>query len=75
MMKDITTGRSDVAAYKGICHEEGQLIWKEEAFDYALNQVQNHPELMAEFESWFFSGNYIPLTTEEMEDLLDAKEL
>ena len=45
-------------AYIGIGVNNGKRIEKEEAFDYALEQIQNNEEEKADFIAWFYSGSW-----------------
>lgn len=46
--------------YIGIAGDEkGTCINECDAYRYALEQIQDNPELKEEFVEWFYSGNYI----------------
>ena len=53
-------------AYVGILKEKGKYITSEQAFDYALERIENGAEQdKQEFVDWFYSGNFI----KESEDI------
>lgn len=52
--------------YKGIGPETGTFINKEDAFRYAIERILAAPqEEKAEFEEWFYSGNYVEVHDED----------
>lgn len=38
------------------------------AFSYALDQIVSNKDLQQEFVEWFFSGNFIAVCDEELEE-------
>jgi len=46
--------------YKGICCEKGITVEEEKAFNYAIHRVlQGTEDEKAEFQEWFYSGNWV----------------
>ena len=45
--------------YRGIGPEKGHIIPEEQAYEYALSEIDKDPELRAELVEWFYSGNFI----------------
>lgn len=57
----------DVHGYKGICTESGVFVKSEDAYKYALERIGADEDLQKEFVSWFYSGNFVETTVEDME--------
>lgn len=45
--------------YIGILSNNGKVVEKEDAFEYALEQIKNSEIEKQEFIEWFYSGNWI----------------
>ena len=55
----------EIFGYRGICSEDGIFVDKKDAYKYALERIEADPDLAEEFETWFYSGNFIPIERED----------
>lgn len=48
-----------MGGYRGICSEAGIFVSSKDAYNYALNRINQAPDLQDEFVEWFYSGNFM----------------